>query len=155
VRIELVKNDQVVALIRDSVTARAQGFLWNIPFSVPAGREYRVRVSSIDAAFASITTTGTQNVTITDVVSVAQYTITQGLVTLAPMPAVDHVVVSNIVSGIAMIDVYAITGERVASHVSKSTRQTIATNDLPNGIYTVFVTDSRGVIYRAPLIIAR
>ena len=155
VRIELVKNDQVVALIRDSVTARAQGFLWNIPFSVPAGREYRVRVSSIDAAFASITTTGTQNVTITDVVSVAQNTITQGLVTLAPMPAVDHVVVSNIVSGIAMIDVYAITGERVASHVSKSTRQTIATNDLPNGIYTVFVTDSRGVIYRAPLIIAR
>ncbi len=156
VRLELVKDNQVVALIRDSVTARAQGFLWKVPFGVPAGREYHVRVSSIDPAFAAITTTGTTNITITDVVSVADDRGgVQGPVSLLPMPARDAVTVSNPASGITSIDVYSLTGERVLSHSSQGTRERIMTEHLPSGLYTVLVTDSRGVVYRAPLMIER
>jgi hypothetical protein len=155
VRIELVKNDQVVALIRDSVTARAQGFLWNIPFSVPAGREYRVRVSSIDAAFAAITTTGVQNITITDAVSVADDRMMQGPLTVLPVPATDAVVVSNVASGISALEVYSASGERVLYHSARGTRERVDVSTLPVGLYTVLVTDARGFVYRAPLIIAR
>lgn len=155
VRIELVKDNQVVARIADSVLARAQGFLWKVPFSVPAGREYHVRVSSIDPSFVDIVTTGTQNITITDVVSVAEDRLVQGAVTIAPVPANDRVTVSNVASGIVSIDVYAITGERVATQASRGTREQLSTQQLPPGIYTVLVTDTRGIVYRAPLIIAR
>lgn len=155
VRIELVKDNQVVARIADSVLARAQGFLWKVPFSVPAGREYHVRVSSIDSSFVDIATTGTQNITITDVVSVAEDRLVQGAVTIAPVPANDRVTVSNVASGIVNIDVYAITGERVATQQSRGTRDQLATQQLHPGIYTVLVTDTRGMVYRAPLIIAR
>ena len=155
VRIELVKDNQVVARIADSVLARAQGFLWRVPFSVPAGREYHVRVSSIDPSFVDIVTTGTQNITITDVVSIAEDRLVQGAVTIAPVPANDHVTVSNVASGIVSIDVYAITGERVATQPSRGTREHLSAQQLPPGIYTVLVTDTRGIVYRAPLIIAR
>lgn len=156
VRLELVKDNQVVALIRDSVSARAQGFLWKVPFSVPPGREYRVRVSSIDPAFAAITATGTTNITITDVVSVADAPGgVQGPVSLLPMPARDAVMIANPASGITSIDVYSLTGERVISRNAEGTRERITTDHLPSGLYTVLVTDSRGVVYRAPMIIER
>ena len=86
VRIELVKNDQVVTLIRDSVFARSQGYLWKVPLTVSAGTEYHVRVSSIDAAFAAITRTGAQNITITDAVSVADDRMMQGPLNGRSMP---------------------------------------------------------------------
>ena len=155
VRIELVKNDQVVALIRDSVLARSQGYLWKVPLTVPAGTEYHVRVSSIDAAFASITTTGTQNVTITDVVSVADDRMMQGPLTVLPMPASNAVMVSNIASGISALEVYSASGERVLYHSARGTREHVDVTMLPVGIYTVLVTDVRGFVYRAPMIIAR
>ena len=155
VRIELVKNDQVVALIRDSVLARSQGYLWKVPLTVPAGTEYRVRVSSIDAAFASITTTGTQNVTITDAVSVADDRMMQGPLTVLPVPATDAVVVSNVASGISALEVYSASGERVLYHSARGTREHVDVTMLPVGIYTVLVTDVRGFVYRAPMIIAR
>jgi hypothetical protein len=155
VRIELVKNDQVVALIRDSVLARSQGYLWKVPLTVPAGTEYHVRVSSIDAAFAAITRTGAQNITITDAVSVADDRMMQGPLTVLPMPASHAVVVSNVASGISALEVYSASGERVLYHSARGTREHVDVTTLPVGIYTVFVTDSRGVIYRAPLMIAR
>lgn len=155
VRIELVKSDQVVALIRDSVLARSQGYLWKVPLTVPAGTEYHVRVSPIDAAFAAITTTGAQNITITDAVSVADDRMTQGPLTVLPMPASDAVVVSNVASGISAIDVYAASGERVFHRMALGTREQFAITALPVGVYTVLVVDSRGVVYRAPMIIAR
>jgi hypothetical protein len=155
VRIELVKNNQVVTLIRDSVAARAQGFLWKVPFSVPSGREYRVRITSIDPEFASITNTGTSNITITDVVSVTRDHVVQGPIVVSPMPASDAVVVANPASGISSIDVYALTGERVLMQTSHRTREHVATSHLPSGLYMVVVKDSRGVEYRATMVIAR
>jgi hypothetical protein len=155
VRIELVKDNQVVALIRDSVLARSQGYLWKVPFSVPAGKEYHVRITSIDPDFATITNTGTPNITITDVVSVPRDQIAQGPIVVTPMPAADAVVVANPASGVSNIDIYALTGERVLTQISHGTREQVATSHLPSGLYTVVVTDSRGVEYRAPMVIAR
>ena len=155
VRIELVKDNQVVALIRDSVNARSQGHLWKVPFSVPAGKEYHVRITSIDPDFASITNTGTPNITITDVVSVPRDRLVQGPIVVTPMPASDAVVIANPASGIASIDVYALTGERVLTQTSHGTREQVTTSHLLSGLYTVVVTDSRGVEYRAPMVIAR
>ncbi len=155
VRIELVKDNQVVALIRDSVLARSQGYLWKVPFSVPAGKEYHVRITSIDPDFATITNTGTPNITITDVVSVPRDQIAQGPIVVTPMPAADAVVVANPASGVSNIDIYALTGERVLTQTSHGTREQVATSHLPSGLYTVVVTDSRGVEYRAPMVIAR
>lgn len=156
VRLELMRDGQVIALIRDSVSARAQGFLWKVPFSVPPGREYHVRVSSIDPAFVAITTTGTSDITITDVVSVADDRGgVQGPVSILPQPARDAVVVVNPASGITSIDVYSLTGERVVSRSTDGTQVHIVTGQLPSGLYTMLVTDSRGVVFRAPMIIER
>lgn len=156
VRLDLMKDGQVIALIRDSVSARAQGFLWKVPFSVPPGREYHVRVSSIDPAFVAITATGTSDITITDVVSVADDRGgVQGPVSILPQPARDAVVVVNPASGITSIDVYSLTGERVVSRSSDGTRVHVVTGQLPSGLYTMLVTDSRGVVFRAPMIIER
>jgi hypothetical protein len=114
-----------------------------------------VRITSIDPDFATITNTGTPNITITDVVSVPRDQIAQGPIVVTPMPAADAVVVANPASGVSNIDIYALTGERVLTQTSHGTREQVATSHLPSGLYTVVVTDSRGVEYRAPMVIAR
>ncbi len=149
VRIELVKDGTVLATISDSVPAAAQGFLWQVPFTVPMGKQYHVRITSRDNNFGTIDVVGTANIEITNIVSVANTPgEEQGPVTVLPLPAHTNVVFENRASGCAMVEVYAPSGERVLRGTGTGTRITADVSHLASGVYMALVTDTRGRQYR-------
>jgi hypothetical protein len=156
VRIELVRADTVVRTIVDSVSARAQGFLWQVPVSTPLGTDYRIRITARSPEFAGIRTTGENTVTITDVVSVADDGASKpGPVRVYPVPAADHITVENIISGCARVEVYALSGVCVARASGIETHLRLPLVDVPTGAYIVRVTDHAGRVFSVPFSVER
>lgn len=155
VRLELVKNDQVISVIRDSVPAAAQGFLWLVPVAIPTGTEYHVRISSRIPEFAQITETGTENIEISGFTSVDEMAEAPSPISVYPQPAEDHVTIENIGSGCAHLSIYAATGEQVANTDLNTVRYTFSTVAYAPGMYTAIVTDTRGRTYRTMFIVQR
>lgn len=155
VRLELVKNDQVVAVIRDSVLASAQGFLWLVPVTVPMGTEYHIRITSRQQEFSQIVQTGVQNIEVTGFTSVAERHESTSLLRVYPQPATSIISFENSGSGCSSVFVYAATGEQVAHAENNGVRISLATNDLPAGLYAAHVTDMFGRLFRTSFIVQR
>ncbi len=155
VRLELVKNNQLIAVIRDSVLASAQGYLWLIPVTVPMGTEYHLRVTSREQEFAQIVQTGVQNIEITGFTSVAEHVEDTSPLNVYPQPATSTITFENVGSGCASVSVYAATGEQVAHAENNGVRIHLTTSELPAGLYAAHVTDMIGRVFRTTFIVQR
>ncbi|MBM4179032.1 MAG: T9SS type A sorting domain-containing protein [Ignavibacteria bacterium] len=149
VRLELMLGDYVIAIIRDSVPAAAQGYLWRVPVSVPVTKDYRIRITPRNTEFASLQQTGSQFVEIVALTDVAEEHIESvSAVTAYPQPATSELHLENFGSGIRTIRMYAISGEQVLFMQTSGTRATIDVQQLPSGIYTMMVEDYLGRVHR-------
>ena len=150
VRLELMLGDYVIATIRDSVPATAQGFLWRIPVSVPVTKDYRIRITPRNAEFASLQQTGSQFIEIVALTDVAEETVEFGsAVTAYPQPATSELHLENFGSGIRTVRMYSISGEQVLYKETSGTRATIDVQQLPAGAYAIIVEDYLGRVHRA------
>ncbi|MBU3742019.1 MAG: hypothetical protein FGM24_06995 [Candidatus Kapabacteria bacterium] len=155
VRIELVLDGNVVATIKDSVPAAAQGFLWKVPVSTPVGRDYRIRITPREAQYAGLATSSTSTVEIiTFVVSVAAATVPSPANVL-PLPATDVLHVSNLGSGLRHVRMFAPSGELVIDEQCSGTRRTIDVQQLAAGTYIVLVQDYLGRTFTHKAVIQR
>jgi len=149
VRLELMLGDYVIATIRDSVPAAAQGYLWRVPVSVPVTKDYHIRITPRSTEFASLQQTGSQFVEIVALTYVAEDHIEYGsAVTAYPQPATSELHLENFGSGIRTIRMYAISGEQVLSMQTSGTHATIDVQQLPSGVYTMMVEDYLGRVHR-------
>lgn len=156
VRIELMKGSQVAAVIRDSVLATSQGYLWRVPVSAPIGKGYNIRIVSRETQFAEVLDQAIQNVEITGVSSITDLRVTHpSPVSVFPQPARDNVNVENIGSGIVGLHIYATTGERVMYRDMRGTKTQIDVRALSSGTYTIVTEDYLGRTHRTPLHIVR
>jgi hypothetical protein len=145
VRLELMLGDYVIATIRDSVPAMAQGFLWRVPVSVPVTKDYRIRITPRNAEFASLQQTGSQFIEIVALTDVADASAEYGdAVTAYPQPATSVLHLENFGSGIRTVRMYSISGEQVLYKETSGTRTTIDVQQLPAGAYAIIVEDYLG-----------
>jgi hypothetical protein len=150
VRLELMLGDYVIATIRDSVPATAQGFLWRVPVSVPVTKDYRIRITPRNTEFASLQQTGSQFIEIVALTNVAEDTVEFGsAVTAYPQPATSELQLENFGSGIRSVRMFSISGEQVLFMQTSGTRATIDVQQLPAGAYAIIVEDYIGRVHRA------
>lgn len=150
-RLELVKNDVVVALIRDSVDASVLGFLWLVSSFVPEGMNYHVRLTPREAEHANLATTGSANIEITYTVSVDDSELAP-IVAVYPQPAFESVTVHNPYSGLKRVHIFSITGELVQSIECSEARVTINVSEFETGIWMLALEDNLGRTYIQPFI---
>jgi len=156
VRIELMKGSQVAAVVRDSVVASSQGYLWLVPVTVALGKEYHVRIVSREPQFAEVADEGIQNIEITGISSVNDYAVdAPSPVSVYPQPALDNVHVENIGSGITSIAMYSTSGELALSRIMRGTKAQLDVRLLSAGMYTVVTEDYLGRTFRSALLINR
>ncbi|MCX6140942.1 MAG: aryl-sulfate sulfotransferase [Candidatus Kapabacteria bacterium] len=156
VRLELVKDGELVAIVRDSVPASSQGYLWLVPVTVPIGTGYHIRITSREQQFAQIVVTDAENIEITGITSVRDVAVAQpSPLSVYPQPAIDHVTLENIGSGCVSAMVFASTGEQVAEVQGSGVRIDIATSGLTTGVYTAIVSDRLGRTFRSRFVVQR
>jgi hypothetical protein len=93
VRIELMKNDDVVLMIKDSLSCPTGAYGWKIPSSVEIDSTYKIRVTSLkDAGLSTIS--GNVFSIIDDITSIDEVDSEKLFLGISPNPATDNIVLS-------------------------------------------------------------
>ena len=150
VRIELVNENSVVAIVSDSVRAPLQGFLWRVPVSVPTGSGYGLRFVSLGSGSSLIEES--PRVISIDQGSSVSTTSEQGI-TIGPNPASGSVLVGGNVE-LTQIYIFDNLGSLRSSVPVIGTGTRIDVSELPQGAYHLVIRSVNGQTTR-PLVIER
>ncbi len=155
VQMDLMLGEYVIASIKDSVPAAAQGFLWKVPVSTPVSKNFQIRITPREAPYASLSATSKNFVEIITFTSVDDENEPSSPVSVLPQPASDVLQVSNVGSGLKSIRLFAATGEQVVNLSCDGTRREVDVRDLPQGVYLMLADDYLGRTFRHPVVIQR
>lgn len=155
VQLDLMLGEYVIASIKDSVPAMAQGFLWKVPVSTPVSKNFQIRITPREAPYAAVASTSKTFVEIVTFTSVDDEVEPASPVSVVPQPASDVLLVSNIGSGLKMLRLFAATGEQVYSEQCDGTRRELDVQALPSGLYILLTEDYLGRTFRQRVLIQR
>jgi hypothetical protein len=150
--IELVRDNEVVHTIVDSVRASASGFLWKVPVSVPEGSGYDIVIRS-RAGNEVVAADQTRDKRITIVklsVSVAEDRAPIPCEVM-PNPASSVLFVSSSTE-ITELQVYASTGELMLRERTQGVGARVDVQSLPTGMYVLLVSTTSGTVSRTIVI---
>ena len=149
VTIELLRDNQVVHTIVDSVRASAGGFLWKVPVTVEAGVGYDLRIRSRDGnEIVATDQTQDKRITILELlVSVAEE-IVRSNVEIMPNPASSSVFVASD-RDVSEVQIFAASGERILVERVEGVGTRINVSDLPGGLYLMMVLTSSGPVTKS------
>lgn len=152
--IELLRDDQLVHTIADSVRASAGGFLWKIPVSVPEGSGYDIVIRSRDGnEVVASDQTRDKRVTILKLaVSVAEERAPIPCEVM-PNPASQSLYVAS-ENELQEVQLFAASGEQVLREPVNALGARIDVQQLPSGVYVMVVVTAHGTVTR-PVIIQR
>lgn len=145
VKIELLKNNASILVIKDSLVCPTGAFGWNIPESVIPDSNYKIRVTSIKDKL--LTTISESNFTIKNGVSVNENLSENIIFSVSPNPAADYVEINvraNDNLSLQGILIYNTLGECVLNLGVQylEPKQRIEISSLPAGMYFVRIGNS-------------
>jgi len=132
--IELIKNDAVVRVVADSVSASAGGFLWKVPATVPIGTGYSLRVRSRSGEAVQASSTTLALIEIREEPNSVVQEVQARRFFVAPNPAGTYFYIGGEHS-IELIQLFSTSGEMVQSIEVLGTGEKVSLSDLPNGTY--------------------
>jgi len=143
-RIELVKDDQVVAIIRDNVNASSGGYLWKVPVTLPIGTGYAVRVRTLEADPTAASAITEFFVEIREILtSVDDHIEMQPTITMAPNPASSQLFIGGS-ENILRVMIFSHQGELALDHTTIGTGDQLDIRTLSSGLYFVRIFTVRG-----------
>lgn len=153
VRIELLRDGEPSIVIRESIPASAEAFLWRVPATSTPNEVYTVRVRSVnqDTVVASYASDWTVRISPATTVSEDSRSVIS--VTQAPNPAIDHVYISSVIE-IDRVMIFDVSGVPVIQQSVRGMGCSIDVRGLPNGVYVTVVEGPTGSI-KSQLVIQR
>ena len=152
IKIELIRNNQVVTLIKDNVVAQQQGLLWKVPVTVTPDTGYSVRLTPMDASLDSIIQTSPYSIEIRGVPSSVQER-THPHITVGPNPTSATLFVGGY-QQIYTLTLFAQDGTQVLHHRTQGTGDVVDVSHLPHGSYTLRCETPSGP-YHTTVVIVR
>jgi hypothetical protein len=146
-KIELLKDDAVVALIRDSVKASSGGFLWRVPVTVPEGTGYVVRVRTLDGDMTAATGSSAAIVEIRKIITSVEEDAFVLDVMIAPNPASSQLFIGGS-QELTRVQLFTTTGEMVRDVAPRGTGEQLNVSDLAVGTYMLRLSTRTGTATR-------
>lgn len=141
VKIELIKNNVVAALIKDNVPGQQRGFLWKVPVTVPIDTGYKVRITPMDAAYSSLVQETQTSIEVRGVPSsVSDATID---LTVGPNPSATTLFIGGH-TPIHHIMLFAIDGSLVLEREAHGTGDTVDVSQIVQGTYILRCETPKG-----------
>ncbi len=153
VKLELVKNNQPVALIRENVPAQQQGFLWKVPVSVPVGTDYKLRIIPMDATLDSLVQETPFTIEIRGIPSSVNNDVITPTITVGPNPASNVLYVGGH-TPITRIMLFAADGMMIIDQNVTGTGDMLDLSGVAQGTYTLRCETSHGPIQK-PVVVVR
>lgn len=152
IRLELMNGETVVALIRDSVASANKGLLWKVPVSVPAGKDYRVRITLLDETFGTMDVSlGT--VEIRQITTSVQEKDRGAGIMIIPNPSRNSFFIGGI-ENITEVSFFTNDGSHVRTDEVMGTGAQFNVSDLASGMYQLVIRTGSNA-YTKPLVISR
>lgn len=133
IKIELIRNNQPVALIKDNVLAQQQGFLWKVPVTVAPDTGYSIRLTPMDASLDSIIQNSPYAIEIRGVPSSVKE-LSAPRITVGPNPTTATLYVGGY-QHIQALTLFAQDGSMVLHHSVQGTGDILDVSHLPQGSY--------------------
>jgi len=86
-KLELIKNNLVAALIKDNIPAQQSGFLWKVPVNVPVDTGYSIRITPMDVTLENAVQETPFTIEVRGVPSSVDEQTHQTTITVGPNPA--------------------------------------------------------------------
>lgn len=152
VKLELVKNDQVVALIRENIPAQQQGFLWKVPVSVAVGTDYKLRITPMDVTFESLVQETPFTIEIRGVPSSVNDDVAPPTITVGPNPTSNVLYVGGQIP-ISRIMLFAADGTMIVDQHVTGTGDMVNLSEVAQGTYTLRCETSHGPIQKSVVVV--
>lgn len=152
VKLELVKNNQAVALIRENIPAKQQGFLWKVPVSVPVGSDYKLRITPMDVTFDSLVQETPFTIEIRGVPSSINEDVTTPMITVGPNPTSSVLYVGG-QTPITRIMLFAADGALIIDRNVTGTGDMVDLSEVAQGTYTLRCETPYGPIQKAVVVV--
>lgn len=153
IKIELLKDNTVVTMVRENLPAQQRGFLWNVPTSVPVGTGYRLRVTPMDTSLDSLVQETPFSIEIRGVPSSIQDEINTSIIALGPNPASTVLFVGG-QTPITRILLFAVDGAMVIDRNVQGTGEILDLSHLAQGSYVLRCETPHGPIQKI-VVVAR
>jgi hypothetical protein len=137
-KIELVKDDDTVAVVAPNVPATNSGFLWRVPVGVPLGEDYRLRLT-VKSGDSTFIVTSDYTVAIREEVTSVQ-DVPLFSTTIAPNPAGSDVFVGG-VDVLTNLRVFDAQGLQVLDLPIQGTGTHFSVENLAPGSYHVILSN--------------
>jgi len=143
VRLELLRDGEPSIVIRESVAASAEAFLWRVPPTSTPSDVYTVRIRSIgqDTVVASFASEWT--VRIDQATSVQEQSVEEQRLTVAPNPANDRIYISNM-DAIYRLTIFDLHGVAVAQQSVAGLGCHVDIRALATGSYIIIADTETG-----------
>lgn len=150
-KIELLKDDAVVALIRDSVKASSGGFLWRVPVNIPEGTGYVVRVRTREGDMTAAAGSTEAIVEIRKIITSVEEDAFVLDVMIAPNPASSALFIGGS-HELTRVQLFTTTGEMVRDVAPRGTGEQLNVSDLAVGTYILRLSTQTGTATRMVVI---
>lgn len=144
VKLELIKNGTVAALIKDNIPGQHSGFLWKVPVSVPIDTGYAIRITPMDVTLESVIVETPFTIEVRGVPSSVRDNHDQPDITIGPNP-VAHTLYVGGYTPISRIQVFGTDGLMYIDKPIMGSGDVVDVSSLPIGTYMVVCETPRGV----------
>lgn len=151
VKIDLVKNDNVVATVKSNVPASQQGFLWKVPVSVPNDTGYVLRITPMDGTLANITQETPFSIEIRAIPSSVSEIENLADILIGPNPVANTLYIGGHIP-LRRVYIFSVEGELQVEHDIRGTGDSFDVSLLAPGTYVVRCETSNGPVQRTIVI---
>lgn len=143
--LELLKDGAVVALIKDSISARSGGYLWKIPVTLTPGTGYAVRIRTRDGDPVNVSAITESFIEIKIITTSVQEDDSSSSIVIAPNPASTSLFIGGSIE-VSRVMIFSANGERILDQEVSGTGTRIDVENMPSGSYFVRVISARGSV---------
>ena len=148
-KIELIRDNQSIAVIKETVPAQQSGFLWKVPVTVSPDTGYTLRITPLDATLDTLIQTSSYAIEVRGIPSTVQDNST--ILTIGPNPTSSALYVGGSTQ-IQALMLFSNDGSLVVSQSVQGTGDVVDVSNFPQGSYILRCETATGPVHRTVVI---